>query len=86
MISPCPCVFFNGLCGISYRFLPCKVWAQRDHVVLVASFAVLLAVTVADRLLKDASGATVNDVVMSVVAGCIRRYSEANGDSTSLQG
>eukprot|EP00904_Undaria_pinnatifida_P005832 jgi/Undpi1/2379/HiC_scaffold_13.g05760.m1 len=63
-----------------------KVWAQRDHVVLVASFAVLLAVTVADRLLKDASGATVNDVVMSVVAGCIRRYSEANGDSTSLQG
>ncbi|CAM9188554.1 unnamed protein product [Ectocarpus sp. 12 AP-2014] len=33
------------------------------------------------KKMKDVSGTTVNDVVMTIIGGCIRRYSLANGDA-----
>eukprot|EP00752_Nemacystus_decipiens_P007139 g6392.t1 len=38
------------------------------------------------KKIKDASATTVNDVVMTLVAGCARRYSEANGASSDSFG
>eukprot|EP00903_Cladosiphon_okamuranus_P005903 g5837.t1 len=38
------------------------------------------------KKIKDASGTTVNDVVMTLVAGCVRSYSEANGASSDSFG
>ncbi|CAM9173312.1 unnamed protein product [Ectocarpus fasciculatus] len=33
------------------------------------------------KKMKDVSGTTVNDVVMTLIGGCIRRYSQTNGDA-----
>lgn len=32
-----------------------------------------------DGAAKNAAGATVNDVMMCLVSGCVRRYCDANG-------